>query len=51
MVTIIEAWLFTNYPEYFAAADLNKVGGNQKTTEREALHEMIEFYKSRGLDI
>ena len=51
MVTIIEAWLFTNYPEYFASADLNKVGGNQKTSEREALHEMIEFYKSRGLDI
>lgn len=51
MVTIIEAWLFTKYPEYFASADLNKVGGNQKTTEREALHEMIEFYKSRGLDI
>ena len=51
MVTIIEAWLFTKYPEYFASADLNKVGGNQKTTEREALHEMIEFYKDRGLDI
>ena len=51
MVTIIEAWLFTNYPEYFASADLNKVGGNQKTSEREALHEMIEFYKSRGLNI
>ena len=51
MVTIIEAWLFTKYPEYFASADLNKVGGNQKTTEREALHEMIEFYKYRGLDI
>ena len=51
LIAVTEAWLFTYYPEYFAAEDLNKVGGNQKVTERENLHEMLQFYNRCGIEI
>lgn len=50
-IAIVEAWLFTYYPEYFCAADLNNVGGTQKVSERENLANMISFYKSQNIQI
>ena len=51
LIAITEAWLFTYYPDFFAASDLNYVGGNQKIKERDNLAQMIAFYKKQNVKI
>lgn len=51
LIAITEAWLFTYYPDFFAASDLNYVGGNQKIKERDNLAQMISFYKKQNVKI
>lgn len=51
LIAITEAWLFTYYPDFFAASDLNYVGGSQKIKERDNLAQMIAFYKKQNVKI
>lgn len=51
LIAITEAWLFTYYHDFFAASDLNYVGGNQKIKERDNLAQMIAFYKKQNVKI